>query len=61
MDSKGEIAFQGALFHSREHLRIRLSSAATGVEIDGNRKGLSDTGKYKKCVVVKKKKSYNRL
>lgn len=52
MDSKGEIAFQGALFHSRGHLGIHLSSAATGVEIDGNRKGLSDTGKYKKCVIV---------
>lgn len=52
-DSQEEVAFKGALFHSREH----LSSATTEVEIGSNLKGLSDTDKYKKYVLMKKRRA----
>lgn len=52
IDGEEEVAFQRALFHSRGHLRIYLSS-----EIGSNPKGLSDTGKYKKYILVKKRRA----
>lgn len=54
MYSQGEAAFKGALFHSREQLRISLSSATPKVEIDGNLKGRSDIDK--KYVLMKKER-----
>lgn len=41
-----EVDFKGALFHSREQLKISLSSAATDIEIHSSLNGLSDTDKY---------------
>lgn len=54
MDNRGEVTFKGALFHSRELLRISLSSATTKIEVNSNLKGLSDTAKYRKYDLMKK-------
>lgn len=45
-NDQGEVDFKEAIFHSREQLKICLSSAATDVEIGSSLKGLSDADKY---------------
>lgn len=47
MNNQGEVNFKGAaLFHSREQLRILLSSTTTDVETDSSLKWLSGADKY---------------